>query len=208
MTSSRPDTRTHLVNTATSLFLNKSYGTISTSKICTSAEVNKGTFYHFFPSKAALLIAALEKYTAEAVAQLHQIQHCSLSPEQKLKALFDVPANTNAVWLEENAPYYGCLISNIAHELSTVDEQIRVAAARCLHDLIEAAKPVVKEYCDSNNVSLDVGTATERVVALLQGGLTMAKLFKSNQHLQRLAEQAGPALLALNNQEDREVVQG
>ncbi len=197
MTSARPDTRTHLVNTATSLFLNKSYGTISTSKICTAAEVNKGTFYHFFPSKAALLIATLEKYTGHTVAKLQEIQTENLPPEQKVRALFEVPTQINMQWQEDQDRMTGCLISNIGHELSTVDEQIRAATQKCITSLIAAVKPTVQEFSDKKGLDLPVDKATEQLVAMIQGGLTLAKVFNSTEHINTIADNAALTLSAM-----------
>lgn len=202
MTSARPDTRTHLVNTATSLFLTKSYGTISTSKICTAAEVNKGTFYHFFPSKAALLIAALDKYTAQTVAQIEQISGSSLPIEQKLQALFNATLQTNSQWQEESeVSINGCLISNIGHELSTVDEQIRAATQRCITALVDALKPAVEEFSINNSLNLPVQGAAEYLLAMMQGSLTMAKVFNSTEHLANMSNNAAACLTAMTQQD-------
>jgi len=196
MTSNRPDTRTHLVNTATTLFLEKSYGTISTSKICEAAAINKGTFYHFFPSKAALLIAAMEKYSSQTMEQFAEIKSSSLSPEDKVLALFEVPAKANLAWQESEGSVNGCLVSNIGHELSTVDEEIRAATERSTSALIASIKPIVEEFIDAEGISLEPQEAAEQVMAMIQGGLALAKVFNTTSYLTTVSRCVLPALRA------------
>jgi TetR/AcrR family transcriptional repressor of nem operon len=43
--------RERLVRTAARLFLASSYQTVGVNEICAEAKVQKGSFYHFFPSK-------------------------------------------------------------------------------------------------------------------------------------------------------------
>ena len=60
MSTPRPnDTRHRLLEAATSLIWESSYGAASVEGICQRAGVNKGSFYHFFPSKSELAVAAL-----------------------------------------------------------------------------------------------------------------------------------------------------
>ena len=61
MSHPRPhDTRHRLLEAASALIWESSYSSASVDAICQRAEVNKGSFYHFFPSKAELAVAALE----------------------------------------------------------------------------------------------------------------------------------------------------
>lgn len=55
------DTRQKLIDTALELMWTNSYGTVSVDDICKAADVKKGSFYHFFPSKVDLSIAAMEQ---------------------------------------------------------------------------------------------------------------------------------------------------
>jgi TetR/AcrR family transcriptional regulator, transcriptional repressor for nem operon len=57
-----PDTRTRLVEVAMDLIWPRSYGAVSVDMICKASGVFKGSFYHFFPTKADLMAAALEHY--------------------------------------------------------------------------------------------------------------------------------------------------
>lgn len=201
MSSNRSDTRSHLIDTATHLFLNKSYGTVSTSKICQEAEINKGTFYHFFPSKASLLIAALEQYTRQTIDRLHLIKSSELTPEQKLKAIFDVPNAINSQWKPTDGLVRGCLISNIGHELGTVDEQIRHATEKCMSQIMEAVKPTIMEFSENQNLGLEANAAAEKLIAMIQGSLTLAKVFNSPHYVTAMSSHA---IALLRTQQDQQ----
>ncbi len=56
------DTKQILIDTASDLIWKNSYGAVSVDDICKAANVKKGSFYHFFPSKVDLAIAALEEF--------------------------------------------------------------------------------------------------------------------------------------------------
>jgi TetR/AcrR family transcriptional repressor of nem operon len=55
------DTKQKLIDTALELILKSSYGSVSVHDICKAADVKKGRFYDFFPSKVDLAIAAMEE---------------------------------------------------------------------------------------------------------------------------------------------------
>src|ERR1700704_5357373 len=55
------DTKQKLIDTALELIWKSSYGSVSVDDICKTAQVKKGSFYHFFPSKVNLAISAMEE---------------------------------------------------------------------------------------------------------------------------------------------------
>ncbi len=54
------DSRTRLLEAMLGAIWERSYGAASVDAICERADVRKGSFYHFFKSKAALAMAAME----------------------------------------------------------------------------------------------------------------------------------------------------
>ena len=197
VTSTRPDTRTHLVNTATDLFLGRSYGSVSTSRICEAAEVNKGTFYHFFPSKASLLIASMNQYADKFTKEFGEIVQRDMPATDKLKAIFEVPAGINRECKETGGSVNGCLLGNIALELSTVDQQIKQAAESSLRVVSNGLKPIVEEFIASEQLPLDAQFASDHVLALIQGSLLLAKVNNNPDHITAMATTAPAALRSL-----------
>ena len=54
--------REKLLQVAFDLIWKQSYGSVSVDDICERAEVKKGSFYYFFPSKSDLAVAAYEAH--------------------------------------------------------------------------------------------------------------------------------------------------
>ncbi|MFI5269728.1 MAG: TetR/AcrR family transcriptional regulator, partial [Chloroflexota bacterium] len=67
----RPSTaRARLIEGARELIHSSNYGTASVDDLCSAANVNKGSFYYFFPSKRDLALAVVEAQWESAKAKL------------------------------------------------------------------------------------------------------------------------------------------
>ena len=192
------DTRERLIKTATELFLGKGYGSVGTSQICASAGVNKGTFYHFFPSKSALLIAAIEEYATSFNDAFELIEQSDVGASKKLTALFDVPAEANRLWNEKNGFAQGCLVGNMTLELGTVDGGVQHASQAALRKWAKTIEPIIAEFSDMEGLAfLDAAKGAWCVVTMIQGGLLMAKANNDPNQINAIAPAAEGALRAL-----------
>lgn len=68
------DRRTAIVHAAHQLIARRGYERTSTAQICASAGVSSGTFFHYFPTKAAVLVAVLEVGLAHTRDVFRQIR--------------------------------------------------------------------------------------------------------------------------------------
>lgn len=57
--------RLHIIDAALTCFAERGYEGATTASICRRARIGSGTFFHYFPTKAAVLVAILEYGTAE-----------------------------------------------------------------------------------------------------------------------------------------------
>ncbi len=193
------ETRARLIETATDLFLGKGYGAVGTSQICSTAGVNKGTFYHFFPSKSALLIAAIEKYTKSFEDAFEQIAQSDAAAPEKLAALFEVPAAANRSWRKRNGFSQGCLLGNVIVELGTVDDAVRQASQKALRQWEKPIEPIIAEIAIFEGLhSLDTSKGARCVVSMIQGGLLLAKLNNDPGEISAMAPAALGALHTLS----------
>jgi TetR/AcrR family transcriptional regulator, transcriptional repressor for nem operon len=67
------DTKEKLLQVAFDLIWNQSYGSVSVDQICERARLNKGSFYHFFPSKSDLAVEAYEEHWREKQPEMDRI---------------------------------------------------------------------------------------------------------------------------------------
>lgn len=192
------DTRERLIKTATSLFLGKGYGSIGTTQICTTAGVNKGTFYHFFPSKSDLLIAAIENYASCFNDAFDRIVQTNVLPSKKLMDLFNVPAKANRSWRKKNGFAQGCLVGNMTLELSAVDKTVQQASKTALRRWAKTIEPIIVEFAHAEQLEfLDPAAGAQCIIAMLQGGLLMAKANNDPEQIIAMAPAAKGALRSL-----------
>src|SRR4051812_8036679 len=83
------ETKQKLLSTALDLIWENSYGSVSVDDICKRAGVLKGSFYHFFPSKAELTIAAFEDYWGVRQEQLDRVFSPRVAPMERLLTYCD-----------------------------------------------------------------------------------------------------------------------
>jgi TetR/AcrR family transcriptional repressor of nem operon len=121
-----PDTRTRILATAREMFHGRSYADVGIQEICEGARVQKGSFYHFFPSKHDLAIAVIDDmagdwahgFVAEAFDQ-------NLRPLERLDYLIDAAYYWQKAAKDIEGRMPGCLFGNLALEMSTRDDVMR-----------------------------------------------------------------------------------
>lgn len=102
-----------------------SYGSVSVDDICERAGVRKGSFYHFFPSKSDLTVAAFEKKWEETRARLDKAFSAQLPPLERFSAFAKSVYEWQKSKKAEFGKVCGCCYISVGLELSTRDEKIR-----------------------------------------------------------------------------------
>jgi TetR/AcrR family transcriptional regulator, cholesterol catabolism regulator len=69
----RPVRRAELLDQALALFLERGYENVSLNDLLAAAGTSKGAFYHYFPSKEALVTALAQRSAAEAFEALSPV---------------------------------------------------------------------------------------------------------------------------------------
>ncbi|MHB1738486.1 MAG: TetR/AcrR family transcriptional regulator [Actinomycetes bacterium] len=125
MVSSR-DTKARLLDAASELFYEEGFAPTAVDKIVERSGVSKPTLYVHFPSKDALLVAALERRHAERVNTLGAwVRAASSDPAEQLLAVFDWLAH----WHETQGAR-GCAFVNASAELADPAHPAREVARR------------------------------------------------------------------------------
>jgi TetR/AcrR family transcriptional repressor of nem operon len=124
------DTRHKLIDAAHTLIWANSYGHVSVEDICRAAGVQKGSFYHFFPTKNDLAAAALEDHWNTVRPRLDEIFAEHLSPQQQLRALCNEVRQKQEWALQETGKVCGCPYATVGAELSSSNEALRALSQR------------------------------------------------------------------------------
>jgi TetR/AcrR family transcriptional repressor of nem operon len=172
------DSRTRLVDAALRLIHAQSYNSVGVKAICDMARVRRGSFYHHFDSKQALVIAAIdeewERFERDVLAWCDDE---STSPQERLEAVLRVIHAGHRRDREETGHVLGCVFGNLAAESTALDGATRRRLDR-----------VFAEWTDAFAAAISDGTfpaptgepsAHERATELLaavQGLILLAKV--------------------------------
>jgi len=171
------ESRERILHAASELFLGSSFHVVGIAEICSRADVNRGTFYHYFPSKVALLLELIERYTRDLVEMYNNVASGAHTPTAKMREIFKIPERRNTAWKDIHGSAPGCFISNTILELAATEPVVRDKTRWAVDQLVAGIEPIVADILLSEgNSGADVRTKTEAVFGLMQGAQIFAKM--------------------------------
>lgn len=177
MRNMSPDTRTRILAVAREMFHGRSYADVGIQEICAAARVQKGSFYHFFPSKRDLALAVIDDmaddwahgFVAEAFDQ-------ALPPVERLDYMIDAAYywQKAAADLEGRMP--GCLFGNLALEMSTRDDVMRAKLNYIFDKARDRFRATLDEAVAAGALAaMDTEATATAMLAYLEGIILLAK---------------------------------
>lgn len=156
----------------------RGYEAVGVADVCREADVRKGSFYHFFDSKAALAIELLEgswqrlrsKVFTEAFGQ----SSSTIDTFHRFGEL--IAANMTHEFDTEGA-ISGCRFGNFAIELANTDDAIR----SCVHNVFDDMAAIFRSAIESGQASgelaadLDPTATSLALLAQMEGLMLLAK---------------------------------
>lgn len=112
----RTDSRQRLITAARELLWQGSYGSVSVDDICRRAEVNKGSFYHFFPSKSELASAAFAAHWDEMRPALDAMFSPLVPPLERIGRYCAAAIEMQTAWHREHGQVLGCPYTSLGCE--------------------------------------------------------------------------------------------
>jgi AcrR family transcriptional regulator len=171
-----PSTRDRILDVAARLFHEQGFNATGISTLLREADLNAGSLYHFFPSKDALLVAVLERYT-------HLLRPIVMDPVERSTA--DPIARVFALlqqyrdWLGPRAFSMGCPIGNLALEIADHRPEVR----SLIHQNFNAWHGVVRSWLEAAGDRLpprtDRAQLAEYVLTIMEGGVMLARAAQS-----------------------------
>lgn len=119
--------RERIIESAFSLWFRRSYADVGVSEICADAGVQKGSFYHFFPSKTDLAVAVVDAFEGRFRDEIvHEfLADPDVPPLERFERLIEHHYAVAAASKYETGHVWGCPIGNLAIEMSTQEEVLR-----------------------------------------------------------------------------------
>ncbi len=175
------ESRERLLAAASHFFLSGSYHGVGIAEICAAASVQKGTFYHFFPSKTDLLLAVIERRVLEIKETVNKIASGKAPAARKILQLFAASQQSAGDSARETPRDFippGYFLGNIILELASSNASVQAAAKHAFDHWIKAIAVIVAQLIEEEKLnSLDPEDAAEAVLALVQGGAVMASAY-------------------------------
>ncbi|MDH3306800.1 MAG: TetR/AcrR family transcriptional regulator [Acidimicrobiia bacterium] len=173
------DSRLRLVRSAARLVHAESYHSVGVKAICEAAGVQRGSFYHFFPSKTALMLEAIEYAWKEFDRDgLDACRDQSLTPRQRIEGLVAYLFECQHGDRSRTGNVPGCMFGNLAAEATASDDEIRLRLLSAFDDWATAIEAPLAEALSKGDISIDrsPGDTAFAIVAELEGLITLAKV--------------------------------
>jgi len=171
------DTRQRIIDAAKDRFHDRSYANVGIKEICDSAKIQKGSFYHFFPSKRDLVLAVIDEFSADwATGFVAEAFDSEINPMERLDYLLDAAYfwQKSVKTIKGRMP--GCLFGNLALEISTQDDVLRAKLAAVFLQAKSRFQETLEEAVKLSEIPpLDTGKTAEAMLAYLEGLILLAK---------------------------------
>jgi TetR/AcrR family transcriptional repressor of nem operon len=172
----RVDTRQRLIEAAAQLVHSRGYNAVGVKEVCEAADANKGSFYHFFDSKEALMGAVLTQHRERLRAVRDALPQSAPGIEQ-LPMFYDAAAFGVLTQYQQSGHVEGCPIGSVGSEISTQSEAIRVAVVEVLDEMTLTVETLVERAVREGDLdgATDAKALAQRLLAYVQGATLLAK---------------------------------
>jgi TetR/AcrR family transcriptional regulator, transcriptional repressor for nem operon len=171
------ETKEKLLQVAFHLIWDSSYGSIGVDDICKRAGISKGSFYHFFPSKADLVVAACDRYSRERRPTMDRIFSPRVPPVERLH---EWCKDVYAVQKEKAEKYgrvCGCPYASIGSEVAMFDEKMRASSEKLMNSTMKYVENALADAIREGSVTVkDPVAASETIQTILLGKLLEARV--------------------------------
>lgn len=171
------DARQRLIDSASELMHERGYTAVGVSEICAAAGVQKGSFYHFFPSKVELALSVIEHHAAASAEALEELAAGPAPPLERLAVYLDRLYGSQVELRARCGRVLGCPIGNLGLEMSTQEPALKRRLRRELDRQIEVFETVLGQAAERGEVAVaDVGGAARSILAMIEGTVMLAKI--------------------------------
>ncbi|MFJ5833045.1 TetR/AcrR family transcriptional regulator [Streptomyces sp. NPDC093089] len=172
------DARERILAAAEQLMLSRGYSALGVAEICAAAGVPKGSFYYFFASKEQLALAVVDEHWAGRRAVWDRALAPDVPPLARLRRLYAATEEGLRADRESCGAVTGCLLGNLALEMSTRTESVRGRLREVFEEQVSLVEGAVAEARGRGEVTVaDARTAARALVAQLEGEVLFAKLY-------------------------------
>ncbi len=179
-------TRDRLVNSARYLFWERGYAGTSMADLLAHAEVNSGSFYHFFESKEALLREVLEGYLFALRPMI--VDPAYAQTDDPVERIFAILAGYRERILITDSKY-GCPLGRLALEIDPENRPAHALIAKNFQGWIGAVRECVEQLRPHLPRGTDLDALATYVLAIMEGGVMLSRSYGSVEPFDRTVTQ-------------------
>jgi AcrR family transcriptional regulator len=170
------DTRERLIESARYLFWERGFAGTSMAELLAHAEVNSGSFYHFFESKESLLRAVLEQY----LIALHPmvVDPAFAQTSEPIERIFAILAGYRVRILQTECRY-GCPLGRLALEIDSENRPAHDLIAQNFKGWIGAVRSCLEQVQEQLPAGTNLDALSTYVLAVMEGGVMIGRSYAS-----------------------------
>lgn len=188
MNAPATDTQQRIIDAARELIYARSYADVGVAEICESAGVQKGSFYHFFPSKRDLTLAVLDAHYVSFKEQLLDRAFVTdIAPLARLERFAKLVYEFQKQVSQAAGRVLGCPAGNLANEMASHDEPIRERIDQIFQKIQVHVAQLLKEASKAGELpGVNIDATAQAMFAYFEGVMMMAKTRNDPEVLRRL----------------------
>ncbi|WP_372873403.1 TetR/AcrR family transcriptional regulator [Shewanella sp.] len=183
MNTKTQDTRQHILDIGYQLVVSKGFAGVGLSELLKTAEVPKGSFYHYFKSKEQFGEALIQAYFSEYLNQLNQL--LDSAPGNHYQKLMHYWQH----WSEQNScqgQARKCLVVKLAGEVSDLSEPMRLALLNGTNRIIARVAECIEQARSAGELGIsDSRQTAEQLYNLWIGASLLNKIRLDDASLQQ-----------------------
>jgi TetR/AcrR family transcriptional repressor of nem operon len=188
------DSAERLLDAASELMYQRGYEAVSVQDVCERADVRKGSFYYWFPSKAALAVAMLDADWRGTRARLFEPAFdpglgSSGAPLERFDRFAGLLLAHNRRVRDREGAMLGCGFGNFAAELSARDAVVRAKLADVFADMRAYFERAIGDAVQAGDIPpTNISQASLAVLAHMEGLVLVAKAANDPDLMARFSE--------------------
>lgn len=183
-----------LLDAALNLFWERSYYSVSVDNICEAAGVKKGSFYHFFSSKAELAAEAIEFHWQENLPGIMNIFSDAKAPLDRIRDYVNKGYLHQKQLKESTGCTCGCPYFDLGAESAAMEKDISDRITKIISEIKALLAKSIRDASEQGLISSSSPDESAHwIFCLLEGALTNARIHNDPELLKDIY----PAVLRL-----------
>jgi len=172
------DTKQKLIETATDLIWSESYNAVSVDDICKKAGVKKGSFYHFFPSKAHLALETMDSCMQDTKAHYDDIFSSTRPPLERFTRMVGYVIEQQKEISAQLGHVCGCPFATLGSELAAQEAGIGKKITEICAKKTAYYQSALRDLIADGLIDSDVNVVVKanEIFAFIIGQLIMARI--------------------------------